>query len=808
MPHTPDRRLSWFRFAFISICLLLTGYPAMLSAQTAAATAATAPAQNTIIRSVDVEFISLQNVSLEAIQSHIQVRPGLPYSQTLVDRSVRSLYQTGLFDFIEVRTEPQDGGDVRLVFVVQPKYRIQEITFDGNDKYSDRRLRSKTEVRAGMSLDERSIRKDRDEILKYYREKGFTRSSVDYDIQRDTATGLATVSYRIVEGTRLKIKRVDFIGNQAFSQRTLRKEIDTRRRWWLSWLTGSGRFDETKFQEDLDKLRTFYQNNGYLDVAISESNVSLDYPTEKTIVITIRVDEGRLYRMGRISIEGNKIYETSLLMRVLRLLPGDVFSPEKLDKDLETLRDFHGAAGYLDADIRAERKPNLQTGDIDVNYVIEEKEKYLVESIRIEGNTKTKSIVILRELALAPGQTFNTVWMKNSEQRLKNTRFFDNVSLTPESTNIPGRRDLKVSVQEGRTGQFQFGAGFSSLENAVVFFELNQGNFDLFNYRSFFQGDGQKFRFRASVGSRSNEVVIAFEEPWFLERRLALGTEIYRRESEYNSDYYTEIRTGIEVYLRKRLFELVDGQLSYRLENIEIEDVLRFAPDDIIAEDGSRVSSKIGFNMVRDTRNDLIFTTRGARLQFNTEFAGLGGDTKYVRFDTRNAFYIPTFEAGEQVVSILVRAGSLWAYDNSNIPFFDRFYLGGPDTLRGFEFRDVSPRQPFRNPLDRTQIILGSEAVGGNSYGFGSLEYSVKVADPLRIAMFYDWGFVNSGEFDWDPSFYHDNWGIGIRLLVLGNPLRLDYGIPITSRVYDLGGGQTFDSDRGGQFNFSFGTRF
>ncbi len=754
---------------------------------------------------INIEFLTLETVSREAVLAHVQIREGMRYSQTLIDRSIRSLYQTRRFDFIEARTADLPDGSVELTFVVQPKYRIHEMHFEGNDRYSDRRLRRQTEVRSGQVLDERRLQADRNELLTYYREKGFSRATVQYDIDRNPDTGLAVVTYRIEEGPRLRIRRVNFVGNEAFSERKLRSTIETRRRWMFSWLTGTGRFDEDTLQDDIQTLREFYQENGYLDVNISEANVTLDYIDDRRIEITIRVDEGRQYRVGEITFEVNELYHTLLLFRVPRLRQGDVFSPSKLDEDLDRLRDFYGAGGYLDTRIRAERFPNIETGDIDLNYVINESERFHVESIRVEGNTKTKSTVIIRELALAPGDVFNKVWMKNSEARLQGTRFFEEVNLHDEPTDIPNRRNLKVSVKEGRTGQFQFGAGFSSLERAVFFFELSQGNFDLFNYRTFFQGAGQKFRLRLSIGSRSNEVVLAFEEPWFLEKQLALGVELFRRETDFASVIYNELRMGFEVYLRKRLFELVTGQFSYRLEDVEIFDVAPGAPDSIRELEGNWLISKLGMTLVRDTRDHLIFTTRGSRFTFSTEFAGLGGDIEYMKLESRNAWFIPTFDAGNQVLSVLARVGSFWEYSDERVPFFERFFLGGPNSLRGFEYRDVGPRQQSSNPEFRGL----TEAVGGNSYGFGSFEYSVQVAEPLRLAVFYDWGFVNQGDFNFNPSGFNDNWGFGVRLLVLGNPLRLDLGIPITSTdFFDDRGNLLYSNRRGNQFNFSFGTRF
>ncbi|MGA1204895.1 MAG: outer membrane protein assembly factor BamA [Opitutales bacterium] len=756
-----------------------------------------------IVGNIKIEFVDIRNVSDEAIIARLEIREGMPYSQNLVDRSVRNLYSTRLFDFIEARTEDLPGGQIRVIFTVQARYKIGKIEITGNKEGKTNRLRRELKIRVGQGIDERRIRRDADSITEYYREKGYTEVRVDYRIDRDELSGEGTVTFVVNEGLKLKISDVEFIGNTAFSARKLKKEMETRKRWYLSWLTGSGRFDEVKFQEDLERLRAKYMNAGYLDVSIPESNVSLDYPKPGKIVITIRIDEGRQYRVGDIRFEGNTIFPTPVLYASLDLLPGDVFSPETLDEDVERMSNIYGAVGYLDTSVRPDRRANIETGNIDIIYNIRESEKFEVESIIIEGNTKSKSIIIIRELALSPGRTFNMIYMKNSEAILKNTRFFDEVQMTPESTNIPGKRNLKVKVKEGRTGNFQLGAGFSSLENAVFFFEISQGNFDLFKWRSpFFQGDGQKFRFRGSIGSYSNEMVLAFEEPWLFERRLAFGFQLFRRETDYNSTTYDEMRTGLEIYLRKRLFGLINGQLAYTYEIVDLDGVTSNAPT-VIREEAAaspRTVSKATLTLWRDTRNDLIFTTRGSRISLTTSFAGIGGDTEYLKLEGRSAFFVPTFEFGDQVLSILGRAGSIWEYSNKPAPFFDRFYLGGPDSLRGFDHRDVGPVQGGGNIV---------EPIGGNSYAFGSIEYSIKLADAMRIALFYDIGFVNQGDFDFSPSNYNDNWGFGIRLLVLGNPLRLDFGIPITStEIFDENGNLLYSNDTGNQFNFSFGTRF
>ena len=751
------------------------------------------------VNEVRVEFDGFQSVSEEFVFGNVQLRAGMDYNTALVDQSIRTLYGTGHFEFVEVKVETAEDGSVIVIFEVIPKYTIERIAYSGNKKYKNERLSSKGELEAGLPLDEYQVSEAADKIEAYYVEKGFPDVTVDYRIQRDEATGSAVVLYDIDEGSNVKIKELFFEGNSAIDDKELAKVLETQKRDWLSWLTGSGRFDQEKFKKDLELLRTYYRNQGYLDIAVDEDSVVLAYKSDGHLEITIPVIEGQFYTLGEMSIENATIFTTGELLSVVDVTPGTAFSPEKVDAAAADIREYYNSRGYLDAGVRAERVPNMQTRAIDLVFRVRESEKFYVESIKVEGNTITKTRVIIRELALRPGDVFDLKRMNTSENRLRNTRYFGDVRMNPESTNVPGRRDLSVTVSEGRTGNFTFGAGFGSVESAVVYFELTQGNFDLFNWRSGFRGDGQKFRFRASLGSTSNEVIIAFEEPWLFEQRLAFGVELFRRESDYNSSDYNELRTGFELYLRRRLFELVEARMSYRFEIVEIFDVDMgtYPVNDRIADvfqaaDGEKdVVSKVGLTLLRDTRDSLMFTRRGNRTSLMSELAGLGGDVNYLKLEARTAHFIPTFDLYEQTFSIIGRVGTVSTYSNSDeVPFYDRFYLGGPDSLRGFEHRDVGPRDNDDE----------DEAIGGNSYGMLSFEYGFRIAEPLGLVAFYDCGFVNESDYDFSPSNYASNWGIGARIIMMGSPLKLDLGIPIT--VPDDA------EDNGAQFNFSFGTRF
>lgn len=793
-PSNPAARL----LARLALTFTLLTAPAFapLLAQTAAPAAAESASGAVRVGEITVRFNGPATVSEQVVRANMQLQEGAALEDTLIDRDIRSLYRTGQFEFIEFKRGALVNGRVDLVVEITSKYRVSTVAFEGNVKVKDKRLAKEAKTKENLPLDERQVKEDAEKIREYYQKSGYNQAKVDYKIERDRATGLGRVVFNVVEGQKVRIKKVEFEGNAHIKDSKLRKAIETRKWTIFSWLLDTGRFRDDRYETDFEKLRDAYREEGFLDVEIDPAKVRFEYPKPNRLILTFVIEEGRRYKVGEIAISGNKLHPTEKLLPLLKLKTGSTFSPSGVEKDQKALEDFIGKDGYVDARVRVVRKPNLETGAIDLEYIYTEGDKYFVESIRLEGNTKTKSVVILRELALGPGEVFNTVRMQTSKMRLENTRFFEEVNMSPEATNLPGRRNLKIAVKEGRTGNLTFGAGFSSLERVIVFAELSQSNFDLMNRKSLFQGDGQKFRLRLQLGSNSSEAILSFEEPWFLERELALGFNLYRTSADYYSDIYEETRTGAEVYLRKRLFELVEGRLGYTYEIVEIEDVDAVEAPFLVAEEGERTVSKVTFKLLRDTRDRIYTTTRGNRVELGTELAGgpFGAETDYYKVELRGSQYFNTFEAQTQVLSIIGRAGVIEEYgDSAFVPYFDRMFLGGPSTLRGFEYRDVGPTSgPNNDPL------------GGSSYAMGSLEYSFEVVNPLRFAIFYDVGFVNVDAWDFDTSGYNDNFGVGLRLMIGGAPLSLDFGVPLTTTTYSDG----TDNDEGVQFNFSFGTRF
>jgi outer membrane protein insertion porin family len=744
------------------------------------------------VGTITVKFVGTANVNEQLVRANIQVREGGDLDETMLDRDIRALYKTGLFEFIEIKREAVDARTFNLVFEVTPKYRVFAVKYEGNKAVKTRRLEKEVKTAPNTALDERQVKDDSEKLKEYYQKEGFNQVAISYTIARDRATGLGTVTFKIREGRKVKIKEVKFVGNAHIKAKELRAQMETKRYWMFSWLTDTGRFKDDDFQDDLDKLRDFYREHGYLDVEIPEERIVFSYPKKNSLAITIAVVEGRQYKIGEVSITGNKLHSALLLKRVASLYvrAGAVFAPSKIDKAVERLEDYYGKDGFLDTRVHVTRRPNLKTNDIDLEFKIDESEKFNVESIQVEGNTKTKSVVIIREMVLGPGDVFDMVRMKISKNRLENTRFFDDVEIEPQDTNIPGRRDMRVTVKEGRTGTFTFGAGYSSLERATVFAQIQQSNFDMFNARSVFQGDGQKFSIKVSIGQLSNEAVISFEEPYLFEKTLALGFSLFREQSSYVSTYYQELQEGGFVNLRKPLFGLFQGILTYQYEVIDIYDVSGSASPIIQVSSGLHDISSIAFEVVRDTRDKIISPTSGNRIDVTTTIAGgpLGGTDSFYKVDFHGSQNFKVFDLQEQVLELVLYGGVINNYGSfAQLPYYDAFYLGGPQTLRGFQYNEVSPRDIFGEPI------------GGKTYGMFTAEYSVEIVNPIRAAVFYDIGFVNAPAFDFNPAGYNDDFGIGLRLMVAGSPLSLDYGIPIKGDHYNK---------QGGQFNFSFGTRF
>ena len=436
--------------------------------------------------SITVSNVGSQSVSESLVRANIRVKEGDTFNRNSIDDDVRNLYSTGYFENIRVAEERRADG-LALLYIVSPRLKVTDILFSGNKKYSNSKLMKKisstgktAKSRIGEPYDERQFFLDAQEIKKFYEKSGYPGTKVEAKPTPDERAGRTTVTFEITESPKVRIDDVVFEGAQAFKQSKLRKTIKTRRHWWLSWLTQSGTLKGDQLEEDKEKLTEFYRDAGYIDFDLKE--VQQLQPGPHKVELRFILSEGRQYKVGAVEYKGVTLFPTNDINAKLKMGTGKTFTPKALSKDMETVQDFYGTKGYIDARLIARKNPNVETGNMDLLYEVDEKDKSYIEKIEIKGNTKTKDRVIRRELAVAPGEVFDMVKVKRSVARLKGLNFFDEqygVDAQPEPTDVPNRRNLVVTVREKNTGNIQVGAGFTSVDSLLGFVEITQGNFDL-----------------------------------------------------------------------------------------------------------------------------------------------------------------------------------------------------------------------------------------------------------------------------------------------------------------------------------------
>jgi outer membrane protein insertion porin family len=815
-----------FCFRLFGICLLL-GCAPVVWAQTAGLK----------IDRVDIKYVGPASVSEQFIRSNIRLKAGSTYLASATESDIRNLYATDQFYNIRVGVDQAGDGGLIVTYIVQVRPRLTDIKIEGNKHLSTSKIRKAITAKIGQPLDEQKLFTDCQEVQKLYEKKGYAGTKVKYVVDVDESAGRGTATFQVAETLKVKIVKIEFVGAAAFTQRQLRKQLKTREHWMFSWLTGSDVYKEDQFEDDKDALAAFYRSNGYLDFEIKD--VRITHPTPKTMEIRFFVFEGRQYKVGSIKFSGNQIFNNEAVYKGLEYvhnferergkvgphgLPmdtGDVFTPEGFDKDLTAIEDFYGSKGYINVKqgpaLQAVRVPNVDTGTMDLEFQIDEGHKFYVERIDIHGNVKTKDKVIRRELAISPGEVFDMVRVKVSKQRLDGLQYFSRVETQPEPNDPPiaGRENLVVNVEEQNTGKVTLGAGYSSVDSLVGFAEIDQANFDLFHPPTF-TGGGQRARLFIQLGSQRRDYELRWTEPWFLNRKLSLDVDLYHHQWDFQSpnDIYKEIRTGASVGLTRALgSDFLIGSVGYTIEEVGIDlnsgwhdslpqpfpapPIPPNVPAAILEQTGDHLFHHFTASLAYDTRNSTELPNGGQRTEFDPEF--VTGDSTYYKLELKSAWYFRGLFKSH-VIEVIGRMGFADSLESQDVPFYDRFYLGGLYNLRGFKYRNIGPRDPnYGSPQFPG---MPNEPIGGDSYWVSSVDYYVPIIQKeggvsLRFVLFYDAGAVSPAAYTFSTEFFDDDAGAGLLLNIphLG-PLQLYYGIPIH---HDQFNGSS------GKFQFGFG---
>jgi outer membrane protein insertion porin family len=762
------------------------------------------PQQAPIVRQIEIQYAGPATLSRQRILSNMKTTVGQPYSEQTVEDDVRALYATGLVTNVRIYGEPLPDG-VKVIVVVQTRVTLTEVAIQGNEVVKTKRIRRELNLKTGAPLDEQALEQARQKVVELYQKRGFPDTDVQYKIDVNEERGTARVTFAISEGRKAVVKRIRFVGNTALTSKRLRKEMKTKENNILGFITGAGRLNNQQLDGDVQKIKELYQDNGYADVQVTD--VRIDRLDKKNVAITIYLNEGAQYHVGTVTITGLHIVTEPNFRKVIKVTEGKVFSPQKLQKDIKSVEDAYGVAGYADAKVNVETTP-AGPALVNLSYKVDEGIQSFVEHINISGNSRTKDKVIRREIILSPGDVFDTVRVDISKKRLEGLQYFERVDTYASDTAVPGRKDLNVIVQEKRTGNLNFGLGFSTTDGLLGFAELSQGNFDITNWRTF-TGAGQKFRARVQLGTQTKNASVELSEPYFLDQRLALGGRLFFDEYNYYSSEYDQRDYGFDIFARKPITNFLSMKLDYTIQEIDIYNInsSTISPEllDIIRIGGeSNLESRATLGFTYDTRDSAFLTRKGTRIDLSTYVAGgfLGGSVQVYGLDVDMSqyFHLP-------YDTILLLNGEIasvvnWSTNpNTIVPVFDRLYTGGANTLRGFRFRDVGPKDFEGDP------------VGGNTLVRYTIEYTIPIIQRVRFAVFYDAGYVNPGSWSFSPQKvvppgappgkfsggFNQDIGVGVRLDLPIGPIRLDYGYPIQEDQF---------SSRSGQFQFSVGYQF
>lgn len=744
---------------------------------------AAATEKSAVVKSVEIQ--GNKAVSTESIMAKIKTRSGQSYYAQMARDDIKRLYEMGFFSDIALDLEDEDGG-VKVIFRVEERPVIEEIRIEGARLIGRSGLLQKMKSKTGQYLNLSLLKEDLAVIKKEYERKGLPDAKIDHAVTTDAATAKANIVISITEGRRTRIRNIFVDNNRHFSDTKILGLIKTKR----AWIFSAGLFKEEELNEDLERIKAFYLKNGYLD---AKADYRLDYDSRRDLYIRLTVEEGKQYTVGHITMTGaEQLSEAEVRASLKVCLPGGVFTYDALKEDVAHIQGFYFGKGYIFVQVKEATSLDVSGGTVDISYAIVENEVAYVDRIEIRGNQKTQDKVVRRELRIKPGERFDGDKLKRSKERLYNLGFFEEINYDIEPGSEPNKRNLVVDVKEAKTGSFSFGGGYSSIDQAIGFVEIQQKNFDWKNFKTF-TGAGQDLKLRAEIGAVRQHYELSFTEPWMFDHPVSSGFDIYKRIHDKESDVgfgFVEKRTGGDLRLGYEFNEYLKGGATYRLEQVDISSVDPAATADLKNEEGKNLISSVEFSLTRDTTDNVFNPTKGRVLSGSYEVAGgpFGGDKHFNKFFTLATQYFPLF--AKAVLQLQGRAGIAQPFDDEEkVPIYERFYAGGANTIRGYEERSVGPADP-----------ITSDPLGGEAFFVGNIECMVPLVEFVKGAVFMDTGNVWSEASDFGSGGFKTGFGFGVRVKTPIGPLKLDYGIPLNK--------QPGKENKEGRFHFSMSHGF
>jgi outer membrane protein insertion porin family len=733
-------------------------------------------------RIVSVSITGSGRANLDSLLNNLRTRQGGTYSEAKVATDIRRLFSLGYFDTINVETDDVAGGKA-VRFMVTERAQIGQIVYQGNEKYDDDDLNEVVGLKLMDVASEDRLMMAVSNITRFYASKGYSNASVTYELEQGTENR-ARLVFHINEGGKTFINKIIFEGNDTFSNYKLKGVIESKSRGFLSFVTGSGKMEQDKLFNDSQLLLAFYQNNGFLQARVGEPTI---VPMEEGsgYDIYFPIVEGQRFRVGQISIGGDLKEEDNVdkMMKTLETRKGKWVSRDVIMADQTKLVTYYKDKGYYHADVGVDFQPESDGSDIlNVTFFVEPRNLVYFNRITIVGNQKTRDKVIRRQLEVAEGDLTSESKLINSQNNLMRSSYFDEVTIEPSPSNVDQVNlvDLRVTVKERPTGSFQIGAGYSNYSSIYGTVSVSQDN--LFGY-------GRRISLQANIGGEYRLFDFSFTDPWVGDIPLLLGFDVFK--TYYRYDYYDKDTLGASIRAGYPLFERFYISGSFTWEDVDISDVSIRSSGYLKSMMGQSVNSIFSIRLSRDTRNHFFQPTEGstARISYSIATSLLGGETSFSRYEIEGAKWFPIpFWRGAAIMGH-AEIGYLAENKPNGLPVYEKFFLGGINSVRGYDWYDISPKDPETG-----------ETIGGEKQAYANIEFTFPIIQNSGLygVFFYDMGNVWTKDQSYDFGSLKRSYGGGLRYLSPMGPLRIEYG-------------KALDNDPGepaGRWEFTMGAMF
>jgi outer membrane protein insertion porin family len=723
----------------------------------------------------EVRIAGNKRIEEDAIRRVIKTKLGDIVSAKALSDDLKAIYGMGYFEDIRVEASEGPAGKV-VTFQVVEKPTIRKIVISGNNIYDDEEIRNNLNISTGSILNVFKINSNIKAIETFYKEKNYHNVRISYEVQ-PLENNQADVEIKIEEGQKIRIKTISFDGNAAYDAKKLRKVMKTSEKGFFSWLTSSGELNREDLNQDVTKLAAFYHNNGYIDAKVGEPVIEF---SDNWIYITIKIEEGSQFRVGKIDLTGDLVQPKEKLIEQLKIREEEYYNREVVRNDVLLLTDICADVGYAYAEVMPRIDEDRKNLIVNITYAIDKKKKVYFDKILIGGNSKTRDKVIRRQLKVYEKELYNGKGLKGGVRSLYRTDYFEDIKVNTQKGGAEDQMTLKVDVAEKPTGAFSFGAGYSSVENLFAVASVTQRN--LF-------GRGQILQLKGEIGSVTNRYTLSFTEPWLLDIPLSAGIDLYNQFRDYET--YERDSVGGRLRFGYPVFDYTRAYLYYTYDVSDISNISEDASDSVFELEGINITNSFTGILNYDSRDRVFNPTEGSEHSISVEYAGFGGDIAFTKYLGETGWYIPLF--WETVGFLHGKTGYVEQHPDGLLPDYERFYLGGLNSLRGFGWRDVGPTETNENGVE--------VEIGGDKFVQLNLEFLIPLVKKAGLmgVLFYDTGNAWAEGDPIDLSNLRESAGFGLRWYSPLGPMRIEYGY-----ILDPEPGE----DTNGKWEFGMGAAF